>query len=65
MVAALGVWGTANAWPDLAVAALMSALFLSSAWQILRQALEEHRSTAAPRADDTEFTSEDVHMPGQ
>ena len=44
MVAALGVWGTASGWPDLIVAGIMAALFLSSAWQILRQALEERRA---------------------
>jgi len=49
MIAALGVWGTATAWPDLAVAALMSSLFLTSAWQILRQALAEYRTAAATK----------------
>lgn len=44
MLAALGVWGTATAWPDLMVAGLMAALFLNSAWQILVQALGEYRS---------------------
>ena len=44
MVAALGVWGTASGWPDLIVAGIMAALFLSSVWQILRQALEERRA---------------------
>lgn len=43
MLAALGVFGTAAAWPDLLVAAIMSALFLSSAWQIIRRALAERR----------------------
>lgn len=41
MLAALGVWGSASAWPDLVVAALMAGLFLSSAWQILRRARQE------------------------
>ena len=44
MVAALGVWSTATAWPDLIVAALMAGLFLSSAVQILRQAWGEWRA---------------------
>lgn len=44
LLAALGVWGTATAWPDLVVAAIMSALFLHSATLILRQALAEHRA---------------------
>jgi len=43
MVAALGVWGTATGWPDLIVAGVMAGLFLSSAWQIIRQALRELR----------------------
>ena len=44
MVAALAVWGTATAWPDLIVAAIMAALFLSSSSQILVQALREYRN---------------------
>lgn len=43
LLAAFGVFGTATAWPDLLVAGIMSMLFLSSAWQILRQALAERR----------------------
>lgn len=43
MIAALGVWGTATGWPDLIVAGIMATLFLSSAYQILRQALQERR----------------------
>jgi len=46
MLAALGVFGTAAAWPDLLVAGIMSALFLSSAWQIIRRALAERREAA-------------------
>ena len=49
MLAALGVWGTATAWPDLGVAALMAGLFLSSSVQILRQAWQEHRQEPQPR----------------
>ncbi|QBF32750.1 cation transporter [Thalassococcus sp. S3] len=49
MMAALGVWGTATGWPDLIVAALMAALFLSSAVQITRQALAERALAQAPR----------------
>ena len=47
MVAALGVWGTATAWPDLAVAGLMAGLFLTSSGQILRQAWAEFREGSA------------------
>lgn len=43
MIAALGVWGTATKWPDLVVAAIMAGLFLTSSFQILRQALGELR----------------------
>lgn len=43
MLAAFGVWGTASAWPDLIVAGLMAALFLSSAVQIFIQAMREVR----------------------
>lgn len=49
MVAALGVWGTASGWPDLIVAAVMASLFLSSSFQIIRQALEERRIEAGHR----------------
>ena len=43
MVAAVGVWGTSTAWPDLAVAALMAGVFCTSSVQILRQAWSEYR----------------------
>jgi Co/Zn/Cd efflux system component len=43
MIAALGVWGTATAWPDLIVAAIMAGVFLTSSTQILRQAWAEYR----------------------
>ncbi len=41
MAAALGVFGTGTAWPDLGVAALMAALALHGGWQVGRQALQE------------------------
>lgn len=46
MIAALGVWGTATAWPDLVVAAIMAGLFLTSAFQIMRQSAAELKSTS-------------------
>jgi Co/Zn/Cd efflux system component len=46
MGAALAVWGTASAWPDLLVAATMAGLFLMSSAQILLQAWREYRSEA-------------------
>ena len=41
MLAAVGVWGTASAWPDLLVAAAMAALAIHSGWQVLRLARAE------------------------
>ncbi len=41
MLAAVGVWATGSAWPDLAVAVLMAGLFSWSAIQIIRQAIAE------------------------
>ncbi|WP_343563651.1 cation transporter [Kiloniella sp. b19] len=43
MIAAAGVWGTSSGWPDLAVAGVMATLFLSSAFQILKQGMEEYQ----------------------
>ncbi|MCX2724403.1 cation transporter [Roseibium salinum] len=53
MLAALGVWGTATAWPDLIVAGLMAGLFVSSAVQILTQAIREYRLPPAQSAPGT------------
>ncbi|MFE1600700.1 cation transporter [Methylobacterium sp. ID0610] len=47
MMAALGVWGTSTAWPDLAVAAVMAGIFLTSSGQILAQAWAEYRDGGA------------------
>ncbi|WP_137132040.1 cation transporter [Rhizobium sp. FY34] len=47
MVAALGVWGTATAWPDLAVAGVMAGLFLTSSVQILTQSYREWKAGGA------------------
>jgi Co/Zn/Cd efflux system component len=41
--AGLAVWGSGTPWPDLVVAIIMAALFLSSAFQILRQSIAEMR----------------------
>jgi cation diffusion facilitator family transporter len=51
MLAAVAVYWTASAWPDLIVAAIMAGLFLWSSAQILQQAmgeLREARSHPAP-----------------
>jgi Co/Zn/Cd efflux system component len=47
LFAALGVWGSASAWPDLAVAAVMAFIFLTSSVQILRQAWTEYSAEQA------------------
>lgn len=40
-IAALGVFGTGSAWPDLAVASLMAALALHGGWTVLQLARGE------------------------
>ena len=50
MGAALAVWASNSAWPDLAVAAIMAGLFLNSSSQILIQAWREYRSEAVESA---------------
>ena len=42
--AALGVFGTGAAWPDLLVAAGMAALALTGAWSVMQQARAELRT---------------------
>lgn len=41
MLAAIGVFGTGSAWPDLAVAAFMSLLAMRSGWAVMRAAQGE------------------------
>ena len=53
MVAALAVWVTSTAWPDLAVAGVMAGIFLTSSVQILRQAWAEYRAGEAQAAPAT------------
>ena len=51
MVAALGVFRTGSAWPDLLVAGIMASLAFSGGSQIVRHALDElrpERQTASP-----------------
>ncbi len=48
MLAALGVFGTGSAWPDLAVAAVMAGLAISGGYAVARQARQELRR--APHA---------------
>jgi Co/Zn/Cd efflux system component len=47
IAAGAGVWASDTAWPDIAVAAAIAYLGLSSAVRITRQALGEMRSTPA------------------
>ena len=54
MAAALGVWSTATAWPDLIVAALMAGIFLTSSMQILQQAWGEYRKERGPGTEAAE-----------
>ena len=52
VAAALGVFGTRTAWPDIAVAAILAGLGLSGGGQIMRQALAELREDrSAPAAN--------------
>jgi len=46
MLAALGVFGTGGAWPDLLVAGAMGVLALTGSWTVLRQARAELRAVA-------------------
>lgn len=50
MAAALGVFGTGSAWPDLTVAAIMGSLALAAAWSVVRQARAELRPAAVSPA---------------
>lgn len=50
LAAAVGVFGTGTAWPDLIVATIMAALAISGGWQIIRHGNAEMRALAAPGA---------------
>lgn len=50
MAAALGVFGSGTAWPDLFVAAVMAVLGLSAARSVIAHARTELRDAAAPQA---------------
>jgi Co/Zn/Cd efflux system component len=51
MLAALGVFGTGTAWPDLLVAMVMATLAITASWSVIRQSRAEmSSSTAAPNA---------------
>jgi len=48
MLAALGVFGTGSAWPDLLVASAMGVLALIGAWAVLKHARSELRISPSP-----------------
>jgi Co/Zn/Cd efflux system component len=48
VAAALGVFGTGHAWPDLAVATIMASLALQGGWAVMRQAREEMAQPVCP-----------------
>lgn len=50
VAAALGVFGTGTAWPDLAVAVILAGLGVSGGWQIIRQARGELKTSRDPQA---------------
>jgi Co/Zn/Cd efflux system component len=47
IAAGAGVWASGTPWPDIAVAAIIACLGLSSAGRIVRQALNELRPTGS------------------
>ncbi len=47
MAAALGVFGTGSAWPDLIVAAILASLGISGGLQIMRHAVREMQEATA------------------
>lgn len=48
MLAAIGVFGTGTAWPDLLVAMVMAALAITASWSVIRQSRAEMSSSTAP-----------------
>jgi Co/Zn/Cd efflux system component len=54
VLAASGVFVSGTAWPDLAVAAVMSGLFLSASVNIVRQSSHELRVAASDLTEDAE-----------
>ena len=49
MLAAVGVFGSGSAWPDLAVAAVMAGLAITGGWSVVRQARGELKQSAHRR----------------
>lgn len=64
MLAALGVFGTGKAWPDLCVAVAMGLLALSGAWTVARHARDELSMTAdAPPVPPAQPVTVSLGMP--
>jgi len=57
LLAALGVFGTGTGWPDIVVAAIMSALALQGAAVVIRQSLGELRDWGAVHTAETALRS--------
>jgi Co/Zn/Cd efflux system component len=51
ILAGAGVWAWRTHWPDIAVAAVIAFLGLSSAFRVIRQALEEMHSSPQAAAE--------------
>ncbi|WP_339411050.1 cation diffusion facilitator family transporter [Pseudomonas sp. EA_35y_Pfl2_R5] len=47
LLAALGVFGTGSAWPDLLVASIIAGLAITASYQVMRQARQELTEEAA------------------
>ena len=50
LLAALGVFGTGSAWPDLLVASIMAGLAVTSSYQVMRHARQELAEEAEAKA---------------
>ena len=50
ILAALGVFGTGTAWPDLLVALVMASLAITASWSVIRQARAELSGHSVPHA---------------
>jgi Co/Zn/Cd efflux system component len=61
MLAALGVFGTGTAWPDLLVAAVMAGLAISGGWAVVRHARAELQ--LAGKAPAGPLTSASIKKP--
>jgi Co/Zn/Cd efflux system component len=67
MLAAAGVFGTGQGWPDLAVAAVLAGLALSAGWSVMRQAARELANVhgfSPPKLVTIAIDSESRRRPG-